>query len=83
MGLTGDNDEHIMVVVCLDPPEAYTNKNGKHAGFIVAAKVVPEKDTAALSEREHTAIIRAHFALKVALENAYAPLPKDPFNGNG
>jgi hypothetical protein len=80
MGLDGDNGEHIMVVVCLDPPEAYTNKNGKHAGFIVAAKVVPEKDTPKLSEREHTAIIRAHFALKVALENAYAAPPADPFS---
>ena len=70
MGLDGDNDEHIMVVVCLNPPEAYANKNGKHVGFIVAAKVIPEKDSPTLSDREHTAIIRAHFALKVALENA-------------
>lgn len=79
MGLDGDNDEHIMVVVCLDPPEAYTNKDGKHVGHIKAAKVIPVKDAPALSEKEHTAIIRAHFALKVALENAYAPPPADPF----
>lgn len=79
MGLDGDNEEHILVVVCLSPPEAYTNKNGKHVGFIVASRVVPEKGSPTLSEREHTAIIRAHFALKNALENAYATPPPDPF----
>lgn len=79
MGLDGDNDEHIMVVVCLNPPEAYVNKNNKHVGHIVAAKVVPVKDAPALSERESVAVIRSHFALKGALENAYAAPPSDPF----
>lgn len=79
MGLDGDNGEHIMVVVCLNPPEAYTNKGGQHVGFIVAAKVVPDKKAPPISEREHTAIIRAHFALKAALENAYAVPPPNPF----
>ena len=79
MGLDGDNDKHIMVVVCLSPPEAYVNKDNKHIGHIVAANVVPVKDAAILSEREHTAVIRAHFALKVALENAYAAPPADPY----
>lgn len=79
MGLDGDNDKHLMVVVCLNPPEAYVNKDNKHVGHIVAAKVVPAKDAAILSEREHTAVIRAHFALKNALENAYAAPPADPY----
>lgn len=79
MGLDADDGKHIAVVVCLDPPEAYANKDQKHLGFIVAAKLIPAKDAAALSEQEHTRIIRAHFALKVALENAYAPPPVDPY----
>lgn len=79
IGLDGDDGKHILVVVCLNPPEAYTNKDNKHIGHIVAAKVVPVKDAQTLSEREHTLVIRAHFALKNALENAYAVPPADPY----
>lgn len=80
MGIDGDDQEHILVVVCLDPPEAYVNKNNKHVGHIVAAKVIPVKDAPPTSEAERTRIIRAHFALKGALENAYAQPPADPFS---
>lgn len=69
MGLDADDGKHIAVVVCLNPPEAYANKDQKHLGHIVAAKLIPTKDSEAVSEREHALIIRAHFALKGALEN--------------
>jgi hypothetical protein len=80
MGLDADDGKHIAVVVCLDPPEAYANKDQKHLGFIVAAKLVPAPKAEPVSEREHALIIRAHFALKGALENAYATPPADPFS---
>jgi len=80
MGLDADDGKHIIVVVCLDPPEAYASKDQKHLGFIVAARLVPAKDAQPVTEREHGLIIRAHFALKGALENAYATPPADPFS---
>ena len=79
MGLDADDGKHIAVVVCLDPPEAYANKDQKHLGFIVAAKLVPGKDSVAVSEREHQLIIRAHFALRVALENTQVIQKEWPF----
>jgi hypothetical protein len=79
MGLDADDGKHITVVVCLDPPEAYANKDQKHLGFIVAAKLVPDPKAEAVSEREHTLIIRAVFALKVALENIQVIQKEWPF----
>lgn len=69
MGLDADDGKHIAVVVCLDPPEAYANKEQKHLGHIVAAKLIPAKDAEPVSEKEHALIIRTYFALRVALEN--------------
>ena len=79
MGLDADDGKHIVVVVCLDPPEAYANKDQKHLGFIVAAKLVPAPKAEPVSEREHALIIRAHFALKVALENVQTIQKEWPF----
>lgn len=70
-GLDGDNDKHIIVVVCLDPPEAYVSKDQKHIGHIVAANVIPVKGAALPSDREHALIIRAFFALRGALTNLH------------
>ncbi len=79
MGLDADDGKHIAVVVCLDPPEAYANKDQKHLGFIVAAKLVPAPKAEPVSEREHTLIIRAYFALKVALDNVQTIQKEWPF----
>lgn len=79
MGLDADDGKHIIVVVCLDPPEAYASKDQKHLGFIVAAKLIPAKDAEPVTEREHALIIRAHFALKVALENVQVIQKEWPF----
>ncbi len=79
MGLDGDDGKHIAVVVCLDPPEAYANKDQKHLGFIVAAKLVPAPKAEAVSEREHAMIIRAFFALRNALDNLQAVQKEWPF----
>ncbi len=70
-GLDGDDNKHILVVVCLEPPEAYCSKDQKHVGFIQGGKVVPAKDAKPLSEREHTLVIRHFFALRAALTNLY------------
>jgi hypothetical protein len=79
MGLDADDGKHIAVVVCLDPPEAYANKDQKHLGFIVAAKLVPAPKAEPVSEREHALIIRASFALKVALDNVQTIQKEWPF----
>ncbi len=79
MGLDADDGKHIMVVVCLDPPEAYANKDQKHLGFIVAAKLVPAPKAEPVSEREHALIIRACFALRVALDNVQVIQKEWPF----
>ena len=71
VGLDGDDNKHIIVVVCLDPPEAYASKDQKHLGFIVAAKLVPASKAEAVSEREHELIIRAFFALRGTLTNLF------------
>ncbi len=70
-GLDGDNGKHILVVVCLEPPEAYCNKDQKHVGFIRGGKVVPDKKAEPLSEREHTLVMRHYFGLRAALTNLY------------
>lgn len=70
VGLDSDDNKHIMVVVCLDPPEAYANKDQKHLGHIVAAQLVLVKG-ATVSDREHTLIIRAFFALRGTLTNLF------------
>ena len=75
LGLDGDADKHIIVTVCLNPPEAYASKNQKHLGHIVAARLVPAKDAEKVSDREHALIIRAFFALRVALTNLYEVTP--------
>ena len=79
MGLTADDGKHIAVVVCQDPPEAYANKDQKHLGFIVAAKLIPAPKAETVSEREHALIIRAVFALKVAMENVQTVQKEWPF----
>lgn len=75
MGLESEDHKHILVVVCLNPPEAYASKDQKHLGFIVAAKLIPAKDAEPVTEKEHALIIRAHFALKVALDNIHGEAP--------
>ena len=79
MGLDADDGKHIAVVVCLDPPEAYANKDQKHLGFIVAAKLVPAPKAEPVSEREHALIIRAVFALRVALDSVRTVQKEWPF----
>lgn len=79
MGLDADDGKHIAVVVCLDPPEAYANKDQKHLGFIVAARLVPAPKAETVSEREHALIIRAYFALRVALDNVQTIQKEWPF----
>lgn len=70
-GFDGDNNKTILVVVCLDPPEAYASKNNKHLGFIVAGKLIPDKDAEPVSEREHKLIVRHFFGLRAALTNLF------------
>lgn len=79
MGLTADDGKYITVVVCQDPPEAYANKDQKHLGFIVAAKLIPAPKAETVGEREHALIIRAYFALKVALDNVQTVQKEWPF----
>jgi hypothetical protein len=79
MGFDADDGKYIMVVVTTNPNEAYASKDQKHLGFIVAANLVPAKDAATVSEREHALIIRTHFALKVALENVQVVQKEWPF----
>jgi hypothetical protein len=76
LGLDGDDGKHIIVVACLNPPEAYASKDQKHLGHIVAANLIPAKDAEKVSEREHALIIRAFFALRVSLTNLYEVNPQ-------
>lgn len=70
-GLDGDDDKHILVVVCLDPPEAYASKNQKHLGFIRDGKMIPSEDSEKVSDREHALIMRHFFGLRALLTNLY------------
>jgi len=70
-GFDSEDNKHIMVVVCLNPPEAYASKDQKHLGHIVAAKLVPAKDAEIVSEAENAMIIRAFFALRGTLTNLF------------
>lgn len=71
VGLDADDGKNILVVVCLNPPEAYASKDQKHLGFIVSAKLIPTKDAQPVSEAEHAMIIRAFFALRGTLTNLF------------
>lgn len=68
MGLVGDNGrDHILVVVCLNPIDAYSNRNGSHMGHIRQGKLVLVKG-ATVSEGESDMILRTYQALRVALD---------------
>lgn len=78
-GFDGDDGEHIIVVACLNPPEAYASKNQKHIGFIVGGKVVPTKDSPLTTEQERQLIMRHFFGLRAFLSNLYEPMPQHGF----
>lgn len=76
MGIDAEGGKHIVVVVCLNPPECYASKDQVHAGWVVAGKFVPAKEDkdwrpARLTEGEQVKVVRAYFALRVALTNIY------------
>lgn len=66
-GVDGDDGKNILVVVCLQPDEAYASKNQKHIGFIRDGKLIPEPKGEPASQRETTAIESAYAALRVAI----------------
>lgn len=68
IGFTADDDKYMLVVVALDPIDAYFNKDGKHLGHIREGKLALVKD-ATVSERESGMIWRCYQALRVALDN--------------
>jgi hypothetical protein len=72
MGFESDDQKHILVVVCLNPIDAYCNKDNKHIGHIREGKLVPVKDTSTsgcdVSERESDMVMRCYQALRVALD---------------
>lgn len=74
-GFDGDDGTHVIVVTCLEPPEAYASKDQKHIGFIVGGKLVPAKDAKQVSEREHALIMRHFFGLRAFLTNVFETDP--------
>lgn len=71
MSITAEDGKTILVVVKRNPSEAYCNKEQKHIGFLREGKVVPEKDSPAITEKDHAMILRAYQALTVALINVH------------
>jgi hypothetical protein len=67
-GLGAEDGKYILVVVCLNPPEAYASKNDKNLGFIVEGKFVPNKK-AVVSQADSDAILAAYAVMKVALDS--------------
>lgn len=71
IGFESDDGKHILVVVAVDPIDAYFNKDNKHLGHIREGKLALVKD-ATVSERESDMIWRCYQALRVALDNIHA-----------
>ena len=67
--MTIDSDDNRVIMV-VHSSHIYANKDGKHIGEIVASQFVPAKDVH-VSEREAFLIVRAGFALRVALDNIH------------
>jgi hypothetical protein len=78
MALDGDEDKTLMVVVCLNPLDAYVSKDGKNIGHIVSGKLNPVKD-AKFSEREEKLIIRSSGLLFTALLDMVELTPAEQF----
>lgn len=73
IGFTSDDDKHILVVVCLNPVDAYANRDNKHLGHIREGKLVPIGNDstslgATLSTCESDMIMRCYQALRHSLD---------------
>jgi hypothetical protein len=68
--LDGDDGKHMLLVVCLNPSEAYVSKNQKHLGFIVAGQLVPDPD-AQVSANELRTINKAYIVMQTTLDSLY------------
>lgn len=79
MGLDSDDQKHILVVVALNPFDAYASKDGKHAGFIRGGQIVRHEKDAQLTENETKLVLRCFFALRAALSNMYEVNFEDPY----
>ena len=68
MALTADDNKTILVVVRLSTPaECYANKDGKHAGRVVAGQLIQTQKDEPLTNNERSKIVRVFYALRGAL----------------
>jgi|SRR5580698_6390042 hypothetical protein len=66
----------LMVVVCTEPNDAYSSKDGKHMGHIRDGKFIPApKSEAIATPKEQVLIMRAYYALTGALHNLHGTQP--------
>lgn len=66
-GIDGDDGKHILITICLNPPEAYASKNQKHLGFIKDGTLVVDKGMQVSEPEMKDIAVAYHFSLE-ALE---------------